>query len=84
MTGRSLLRLLVIAVIFAVTFATLFAATPLAIWGILSWRHPQDNSAGDAAGWAFLFLSPMLIIVCAAISFLVALLAWRWLPLIKR
>jgi hypothetical protein len=38
------------------------------------WKHPQDASAGDAAGWALVFGAPILIPLILVIA--VAISAW--------
>jgi hypothetical protein len=40
--------------------------------------HPQDPSAGDSAGWAFVFLSPVILTVGVGVSVAVGLLGYSF------
>lgn len=52
-------------------------ANGLIIWGFTH-GHPHDVSAGDSAGWAFVFLSPVIFILGVGVSAAVGLLAYSF------
>jgi hypothetical protein len=47
----------------------------LIVWGFTR-NHPYDPSAGDSAGWAFIFLTPVIVPLAAVISLALGLLAY--------
>jgi hypothetical protein len=74
------LRVLLCLLIATVTAVTSLAvivvvANQLMIWGFAH-NHPNDASAGDSAGWAFLFLSPVILPIGAIIGLVLGSLAY--------
>jgi hypothetical protein len=73
-----LLCLLIGAATAAASVAAIVAAADgLIIWGFTH-NHLNDPSAGDSAGWAFLFLSPVILPVGAIIGLLLGFLAYAF------
>jgi ABC-type uncharacterized transport system permease subunit len=72
------LCLLIGAVTAVVSLAAIVAvANEFIIWGF-EHNHPNDASAGDSAGWAFLFLSPMILAVGAIVGLVSGSLAYAF------
>jgi hypothetical protein len=61
----------------AALFLTAVLANASVIW-IFTHGHPHDLSAGDSAGWAFLFLSPAILIFGVRASVAVGLFAYSF------
>jgi ABC-type uncharacterized transport system permease subunit len=75
---RVLLCLLIGMVTAAASLALIVAvADGLIIWGFTH-NHPNDSSAGDSAGWAFLFLSPVMLPIGAIIGLVSGSLAYSF------
>jgi hypothetical protein len=74
------LRILLCLLIGMATATACFAsivgvANWLIVWG-LTRNHPYDPSAGDSAGWAFIFLTPVIVPLAAVISLALGFLAY--------
>lgn len=72
---RVLLCVLIGAVTAAASVAVIVAvADELIIWGFTH-NHPNDPSAGDSAGWAFLILSQVILPIGAIVGLVLGSLA---------
>jgi hypothetical protein len=75
---RVFLCVLVGAVTAAASVAVIVAvADELIIWGFTH-NHPNDLSAGDSAGWAFLFLSPVILPIGTIIGLVLGSLVYAF------
>ena len=60
------------------SLATCGIVTPWLLTKYYGWGHPEDGSAGDSAGWAFLLLAPLEIPVFLTVAVVVSLFAYSF------
>jgi hypothetical protein len=60
------------------SFALIVVLANASIIWTFTHGHPNDPSAGDSAGWAFVFLSPVILAVGMGVSAAVGLLTYSF------
>ena len=77
MNWRRLLAVSAAILALPLTFCLLAMVAAELLRMAYGWNHPADNSAGDTAGWAMIFISPILLPIFAIFSIAAAVAVYR-------